>query len=173
MERKLIEMYPINEEVKTAFERFCKYGKITNPEIVSQYLVEKGGDFGLSYEMLDKCAKPEDPNIMELFKNTGNLLLLSDETLNRLLFEIKIRTDLPKHEVTERYYNKEISFYNSQLFKNACGLLRNEILNTLFSRINRDYSNIDSYYAALANRDANEYFTEQEFMLDEEIRKLK
>ena len=172
LENKIVNPV-VNESVKNAFGIFCKYGKIKNPGVVSQYLFEKGYDFGLDYNVLEKFSEPENPHVMDLFRNNGDLSILSDATLNRLMFEIKIRLNLPKYEMMERFYNKEISFDDSQLFKNACGVLRRNILCELLLRAENGRAKVECYYSNLANKDANEYFEYLDSVIDDNARELK
>ena len=158
----------INASVKNAFAVFCKCGKIEKPEVVSEYLFEKGFEYGLDFDVLDKFSKPEDPIAMSIFESTGNLSVLSKETLNRLMFEIKIRVNMPENNLTERFYNKEISFDNSQLFKNACGTLRKAIFNELMFRIEKQQDTRETCISRWAQRAMYDYFFQQEVMLAKE-----
>lgn len=157
-----------NSSVKNAFHIFCKSGKIENPEVVSEYLFEKGFEYGLDFEVLDRFSEPENPNAMRVFKSNGDLSVLSTATLNRLMFEIKIRINIPENDLSERFYNKEISFDNSQLFKNACGTLRRAIFNELMSRIEKQQENNEKYISRCVERDTYDYFLQQEVMLANE-----
>ena len=157
-----------NSSVKNAFAIFCKCGKIEKPEVVSEYLFEKGFEYGLDFDVLDKFSKPEDLIAMSTFESTGDLSVLSKETLNRLMFEIKIRVNMPENNLIERFYNKEISFDNSQLFKNACGTLRRAIFNELMSRIEKQQENNEKLFSRWVERDTYDYFFQQEVMLAKE-----
>ena len=148
--------------VKNAFAIFCKSGKIENPEVVSEYLFEKGFEYGLDFEVLDRFSEPENSNAMRVFKSNGDLSVLSTTTLNRLMFEIKIRINIPENDLSERFYNKEISFDNSQLFKNACGTLRRAIFNELMSRIEKQQDTRETYISRWNERAIYDYFFQQE-----------
>ena len=162
-----------NEEVKNACETFFKFGCPILKDYDVDYFIfnfnglSKYAKYMLSYyssvelEEIEKLDSFNVPNqAINSFKETGDLSLLSDNALYALFYEAYVRVYLGK-TINDKFYNKYIADEgNGMTFKKSCKILRNYIADEFNKRTEKKLD-IDALDAA------DQYFDEQEVMIDE------